>query len=105
MNQTQSSYPIIVSGNHQFPNNYKILFLLFLGQTGISILFNWVRKIRYLIRTNITKLFMILSGVSIHYFYYSYVFLKMSIEDIIVNSFFWITFSSILVIDLCVHPE
>lgn len=105
MNQTQLSHPIAVSVNSEIPNNYKILFLLFLVQTAISVLFNWVRKINYLIRTNIMKLFMILSGVSIHYFYYSYVFLEMSIEDIIVNSFFWITFSSILVIDLCVHPE
>lgn len=105
MNQTQLSHPIAVSVNSEIPNNYKILFLLFLVQTAISVLFNWVRKINYLIRTSTTKLFMILSGVSIHYFYYSYVFLEMSIEDIVVNSFFWITLSSILVIDLCVHPE
>ena len=91
--------------NLEKPSNYKILFLIFLGQTAMSIAFNWVRKITYLIRTDIKKLFIILFCVSLQYFYYCLNALKMEKEDILDKSVFWITSGSLLVIDLCVHPE
>jgi len=105
MNQTEINYPTGESVNLENPNSYKILFLIFLGQTAMAIAFNWVRKIMYLVRTDIKKLLMIFTGVTLQYFYYCYYALEMSREDIMDKSFFWITSGSLLVIYLCVHPE
>ena len=105
MNSTEL---IHLSGNPiplEKPDGYKILFLVFLGQTAMSIAFNWVRKIRYLIRTDIRKLFAVFAAVTLQYFYYSYYILEMPIEVITDNSVFWIMSISLLIIDLCVHPE
>ena len=105
MNQTEVFYPDGETVTIEEPKNYKILFLIFLGQTAMSIAFNWVRKIMYLVRTNIKKLFTILFCVALQYFYYCSVVLEMSRENTIDQSFFWITSISLIVIDLCVHPE
>ena len=105
MNQTELIYPTSDYVPPEEPKNYKILFVIFLGQTAMSIAFNWVRKIMYLVRTNIKKLFTILFCVSLQYFYYCSVVLEMTRENIIDQSFFWIASITLLVIDLCVHPE
>lgn len=105
MNQTEIIYPDGETVVAEEPKNYKILFLIFLGQTAMSIAFNWVRKIMYLVRTDIKKLFTIIFCVSLQYFYYCSVVLEMTRENIIDQSFFWITSISLIVIDLCVYPE
>lgn len=105
MNQTEIIYPDGETVVTEEPKNYKILFLIFLGQTAMSIAFNWVRKIMYLVRTDIKKLFTIIFCVSLQYFYYCSVVLEMTRENIIDQSFFWITSISLIVIDLCVYPE
>ena len=105
MNQTEFIYPTNDYVPPEEPKNYKILFLIFLGQTAMSIAFNWVRKVMYLIRTDIKKLFMIIFCVSLQYFYYCSVVLEMTTENIIDKSLFWITSITLLLIDLCVHPE
>lgn len=105
MNQTEIFYPDGETVVAEEPKNYKILFLIFLGQTAMSIAFNWVRKIMYLVRTDIKKLFTIIFCVSLQYFYYCSVVLEMTRENIIGQSFFWITSISLIVIDLCVYPE
>ena len=105
MNSTEINYPTGDSVKLEKPSSYKILFLVFLGQTAMSIAFNWVRKIRYLIRTDIRKLFAVFAAVTLQYFYYSYYILENPIGVITDNSVFWIMSISLLIIDLCVHPE
>ena len=99
---------IHLSGNPiplEKPNGYVVFFLMFLFQFTVSFMFNLIRKIMYLIQTDIKKLFGTVICVTINYLFYSLVFNNTELDVALQESYFWITSITIFIIDFCVHPE
>ena len=99
---------IHLSGNPiplEKPNGYAVFFLMILFQFIVSFMFNLIRKIMYLIQTDIRKLFGIVICVTINYLFYSLVFNNTELDVALQESYFWITSITIFIIDFCVHPE
>ena len=99
---------IHLSGNPiplEKPNGYAVFFLMILFQFTVSFMFNLIRKIIYLIQTDIRKLFGTIICVTISYFFYSLVFNNTKLDVVLQESYFWITSITIFIIDFCVHPE
>ena len=105
MNSTEL---IHLSGNPitlEKPNGYAVFFLMILFQFTVSFMFNLIRKIMYLIQTDIRKLFGTVICVTINYFFYSLVFNNKELDVALQESYFWVTSITIFIIDFCVHPE
>lgn len=105
MNSTEL---IHLSGNPvplKKPDGYAVFFLMFLFYFIVSFMFNLIRKIMYLIQTDIRKLFGTVICVTISYFFYSLVFNNTELDVTLQESYFWITSITIFIIDFCVHPE
>ena len=105
MNSTEL---IHLSGNPiplEKPNGYAVFFLMILFQFTVSFMFNLIRKIMYLIQTDIRKLFGTGICVTINYFFYSLVFNNKELDVALQESYFWVTSITIFIIDFCVHPE
>lgn len=80
----------------------KLILVLFLCQTGLLILNNWIIKSIKLIKTDIKKFFGIIFFSTIKYFYCCYSLSDMEFKEIIDNSIIWIPLLSLIIIDFCI---
>jgi len=82
---------------------YRILFLAILGQTGLMVFFNWVRKTIYLIRQDFMKFICLTLAVAANFFMYSYFFTENELYEVLRSSLFFVPATVFMVIDFCVQ--
>ena len=86
----------------ELTSGHKILFLLFLGQCGAIILFNWIRKTIYLIKKDVMKFIYLILGVSFNFFLYNYLYSDMEFYKLIESSIYFIPLFIFIIIDFCI---
>ena len=88
---------------HNLMTGYRILFLALLGQTGLMVFCNWIRKTVYLIRKDFMKFTCLTLAVAANFFMYSYFFTEFELFEVLQSSLFFVPVTVFMIIDFCVQ--
>lgn len=81
---------------------YNIVILLVLGQIGAMVFYNWFFKSYRMLKQEPKKFFYTVIGVAANYFFYTTFFTKITFQESVNHSIFWIPLLTFSLIDFCV---